>query len=294
MIVRKLPLPDTFSAHGQTLVFSDHTLFTTTTQSPYRSPEHQAGMGILTMQSGIGHLILNHEKEILDQHHFLLINKGSRLSIRLPHAGAQPLFLFFATPMAEEVLDKRGIDWSWLERLHPLSDRLRHDLGWLVSIGDSCSSFGALKADSMIRGMLEDISVQAQAAAAISNELQVTGLETRVRLFKRLSLAREWILKNYASPITLRDMAKIAALNSQHFLRMFRDCFGITPHRFLTDTRLEMARRSLLQTRESVSVICRLSGFESLSSFSWLFRQRFGSSPSGYRLSKPAATHLTQ
>jgi AraC family transcriptional regulator len=96
-------------------------------------------------------------------------------------------------------------------------------------------------------------------------------------------MVKEWILTNYSSPITLNDMAARALLNPQHFLRMFRDCYGTTPHRFLTDTRLEAARQLLVETEQPVSAICRQTGFESLSSFSGLFRQHFGAPPSTYR-----------
>ena len=78
-------------------------------------------------------------------------------------------------------------------------------------------------------------------------------------------------------------MAEAALLNSQHFLRMFRDCFGITPHQYVIDVRLDAARKLLTETKEPVTAICRLTGFESLSSFSGLFRQRFGASPKAYR-----------
>jgi AraC-like DNA-binding protein len=78
-------------------------------------------------------------------------------------------------------------------------------------------------------------------------------------------------------------MAKVANLNSQHFLRMFRDCYGTTPHRFLTDTRLNAARHRIENSQETISSICLQTGFESLPTFSRLFHQRFNISPTAYR-----------
>ena len=97
-------------------------------------------------------------------------------------------------------------------------------------------------------------------------------------------MTREWILANYTAPITLEDMAKMAALNSQHYLRMFRQCYQLTPHQFLMNVRLEQARRLLVHSGEKISVICQQTGFESLSSFSGLFKQRFGVPPSVLRI----------
>lgn len=164
---------------------------------------------------------------------------------------------------------------------------LKDRLEWLVRFGNSSSSFGALKADAMIRDILLDLIRQALAAATTAERLAVSRPSTRIELYKRLSLAREWIHANYASPLPLESMAEKAQLNRQHFLRMFRDCFGSTPHQYLTDVRLAAACKLLTETTEPVSAICRLTGFESVPSFSGLFRSRFGASPKAYRL-KPS------
>jgi transcriptional regulator GlxA family with amidase domain len=124
---------------------------------------------------------------------------------------------------------------------------------------------------------------QALAADETSRRLPVTRRSTRIELFKRLSLAREWILTHYSWPLSLEDMAEKATLNSQHFLRMFRDCYGITPHQFLIEVRLDAARRLLTDTKEPVSAICRQTGFESLPSFSGLFARHFGTAPTVFR-----------
>jgi len=299
MIVRNLPPPDLFSAAGTAtattagkpagkpaglpLVFPDHMLFTEIITAPYACPEHIPGMGILAMLSGSGRYTINHRKETLDQGHFMLLNRGSRLKVHLPRPGIQPLFLYFHTALAAELLNLKGVDWRWLERAHPLQESLRQRLQSLAAMRDNCSSFAALKADAMIRGILEDIFGQACAAVTTTTQLPVKRQTTRVQLFKQLSITKEWIEANYASPITLRQMAAVATLDAQHFLRMFRDCYGVTPHRFLTNIRLNAARLQIQNTQETISAIGLQTGFESLPTFSRLFRERFGSSPTVYR-----------
>jgi len=275
-----------------TLRFSDHTLLTETLTGPYSCPEHTPGPGILTMISGTGHLHLNDVTITLDPTRYLIVNQNSRLSIRLPRTGAQPLFLFFRADRVDEALTKYHTDLCWLERSHPMNAELKDHLEWLVRFGNSSSSFSALKADAMIRDILLDLIRQALAAQATAGRLTVSRQTTRIELFKRLSLAREWIHANYASPLPLESMAEKAQLNRQHFLRMFRGCFGITPHQYLMDVRLASARELLTGTTEPVSAICRMTGFESPASFSSLFRSRFGASPKAYRL-KPLGHSLT-
>ena len=282
MIARKLLTPEPL-AGCRTLRFSDHTLLTETITSPYNYPEHIPGPGILTMLSGKGRYTINREVLTLDPTRYLLIDRKSHLSIRLSRAEAQPLFLFFHSNMVHEALTKQQADLCWLERVHPMGPALHERLQWLVRLGNNCSSFSILKADAMIRDMLREMIHEALAAEAIANRLPVSRRSTRIELFKRLSFARDWIHANYASPLPLDKMAETAPLNSQHFLRMFRDCYGITPHQYVIDVRLTAARHLLLETNEPVSAICRSTGFESLSSFSGLFRQRFGDSPKAFR-----------
>ena len=59
--------------------------------------------------------------------------------------------------------------------------------------------------------------------------------------------------------------------------------FGRTPMQLLQEARLEAARGMLAGTGDDVTSICLAVGFESLGSFSWLFRKRFGVSPRVFR-----------
>jgi transcriptional regulator GlxA family with amidase domain len=164
-----------------------------------------------------------------------------------------------------------------------MNPTLSEQFSTLCRLHSNCSSFWNLKADSMIRDILLTLNRDAQAAITSADRLKVSRRATRIDLYKRLSVAREWIHANYSSPTPLETMAETALLNRQHFLRMFRDCFGITPHQYVIDVRLTAARQLLLETKEPVTAICRATGFESLPSFSGLFRQRFGVSPTAYR-----------
>lgn len=282
MIARKLFTPEQLNGRT-TLRFADHTLMTGDVPKPYTSPEHRPGPAILTMINGAGRFRINGETLTVDNTSYIFIDEDTRLSIRLTHPDSTPLFLFFRTDAVREALSKQKADLCWLERQHPMNQGLKERLDWLISLGNSSSSFSTLKADAMIRDILQELIRQALAAAAIAENLRVSRNSTRIELFKRLSQTREWIDANYSSPVSLTEMAEKARLNSQHFLRMFRDCFGSTPHQYLIDVRLAAARRLLIETNEPVSSVCRMTGFESNPSFSSLFRSRFGASPKTWR-----------
>jgi AraC family transcriptional regulator len=106
---------------------------------------------------------------------------------------------------------------------------------------------------------------------------------TRIEIYHRLSLARDFIEASLDKPISLADYAGVACLSPHHFLRLFRQVYGETPHQFLTRLRLKQALDLLQKTEIPVTEICFLVGFESLGSFSSLFKRHCGKSPLAFR-----------
>jgi AraC family transcriptional regulator len=119
-----------------------------------------------------------------------------------------------------------------------------------------------------------------------ADELQNVRIGTRRELYRRAARARDFTEAMFSERISLADIAKAAALSPNHLLRVFPQIYHQTPHQFLTSRRLDEAARLLVNTESSVTDICLAVGFESLGSFSSLFRRRFGISPSEYRLAK--------
>jgi AraC-like DNA-binding protein len=102
-------------------------------------------------------------------------------------------------------------------------------------------------------------------------------------VFRRLCRARDHVHDHHAEPVRLDDLARQAGVSRFHFLRLFRDTFGCTPHQYLTRVRLERARTLLAAEHHSVTDVCLDVGFSSLGSFSTLFAERFGCPPSAWR-----------
>lgn len=72
-------------------------------------------------------------------------------------------------------------------------------------------------------------------------------------------------------------------MSPYHFNRLFRALFRETPHEYLTMIRLTEAQRLLRMTSMSLAEVSLAVGFQQASSFSRLFRHRFGLSPGEYR-----------
>ncbi|MDH0746214.1 AraC family transcriptional regulator [Pseudomonas sp. GD03842] len=94
----------------------------------------------------------------------------------------------------------------------------------------------------------------------------------------------EFIELNLAEPLSLGQLANLCALSEYHFARMFRESFGLPPHRYLLARRINRAREQLRNTRQPFGDIALACGFASASHFSNTFRQAMGATPGAYRL----------
>ena len=100
---------------------------------------------------------------------------------------------------------------------------------------------------------------------------------------RRLLRARDAIDRDYAQPLDIPTLARVAHVSEAHFIRTFSATFGETPHRYLQRRRVERAMFLLRETDRSVSDICLDIGFTSLGTFSRTFREIVGEPPTTYR-----------
>lgn len=104
----------------------------------------------------------------------------------------------------------------------------------------------------------------------------------KVYLYKRIVQAKLFIDDNFTQPIELDNIADEAYFSKFHFLRIFKQAYGRTPHQYLVYKRIERAKE-LLKKGTPVTEVCYMVGFESVGSFSTLFKRSTGYSPSEYQ-----------
>jgi AraC-like DNA-binding protein len=100
---------------------------------------------------------------------------------------------------------------------------------------------------------------------------------------RRMLRARDAMDRDYAEPLDVPTLARMAYVSESHFIRLFRATFGETPHRYLQRRRVERAMFLLRETDRSVGEICLDVGFASLGTFGRTFREIVGESPTSYR-----------
>jgi AraC family transcriptional regulator len=110
----------------------------------------------------------------------------------------------------------------------------------------------------------------------------------RIEVFKRINNAKEYIDDNFSGEIKIEDAAKEACMSNFHFLRLFKKVFDETPYQYITSKRIEKAFKLILRSEMPITEVCFEVGFSSPSSFSWLFKQKYGMSPDAMRNSYTA------
>jgi AraC-like DNA-binding protein len=92
-----------------------------------------------------------------------------------------------------------------------------------------------------------------------------------------------WIDAHSHLSIGLDDAAEQAGLSAFHFLRLFSNTLGVTPHQYLVRSRLRHAARRLADDDSAITDIAYDVGFGDLSNFVRTFHRAAGASPSRFR-----------
>ncbi|GAB3999725.1 hypothetical protein GCM10028807_50750 [Spirosoma daeguense] len=98
---------------------------------------------------------------------------------------------------------------------------------------------------------------------------------------RRVVQAKLFIDSDLSAAINLTTIAAEASLSKFHFLRLFKKCYGRTPHQYRTEQRLIKAKR-LVEIGFSTSEICYALNFGSITTFIGLFKKYTGYTPSAY------------
>ena len=258
-------------------------------------PLHWGPLSVKCSFNGEEHYTTRDSHYAVDDDHFLVFNSGKMYSSRIDSVTqvesltlniaprfeqtALRSFKASATQQLDDPYDgkAKADDFRFTERLH------RH--GSLVTpVVHKIARASVGQLNPLFYELMEHLLSLQEGTRADVERIDKIKRSTRAEIYTRLQRAKDYMHSCYRDELLLESIAKIACMNSFYFLRQFRKAFGITPHQFLIERRLQVANRLLRTTGMSVTEICDDVGFDDLSSFGKLFRRRYGLSPTDLRM----------
>lgn len=92
----------------------------------------------------------------------------------------------------------------------------------------------------------------------------------------------EYVHKNYDKKIDLNEIAKNYGLSKNHFCKIFKNQYNVSPHTFLISVRIDEAKNLLKSGKYMINEIAEKVGYEDVAYFSRIFKLKEGLSPLKY------------
>jgi AraC-like DNA-binding protein/quercetin dioxygenase-like cupin family protein len=163
-----------------------------------------------------------------------------------------------------------------LDRMNGDSAALLDMLDQLFAI-DKTRPFGY---ELAVRGMLQTCMALLLRMASRTEQARrhSAGQQT-----ERIKEALEYIERHYAEPIRLRELASLVSMSEAYFCRFFKRITAATPVEYINLYRVRQAAILLRSTDKKIMNIAYEVGFNNMSYFNTVFKQRFGCTPMEYR-----------
>ncbi len=106
-----------------------------------------------------------------------------------------------------------------------------------------------------------------------------------IQVLEKIKQGISYIQANYRDDISIKELAAVCQFSEYHFMRLFRKYTNMTCIDYINTYRLSSALEELESTDHSITEIAVSNGFNTISYFNRLFRQKNGMTPGEYRRS---------
>lgn len=141
------------------------------------------------------------------------------------------------------------------------------------------------KAEAQVDKALNN-SVKYSSYRHLSNRIQKVHDSIQTVQQNYIELAVEYIEKNITNDIKREEVANCVHLSPDHLDRLFREQFGMSVYKYISNKKIALAEDLLTNTNLPISTISSNLGFSNMSNFSLAFKKANGITPNDYRKRK--------
>lgn len=100
---------------------------------------------------------------------------------------------------------------------------------------------------------------------------------------EKISKMKNFIEENLTDNISINNLAEIMGCSTRHFARVFYQNFNITPHKWITNYKIEKVKKLLLETDDNIYLIAEICGFANQGHLTKYFKNSTNLTPKEWR-----------
>lgn len=270
---------------------------------------YPGALSLRSVMQGAEYFVTRNSKYTVVPGNYLILNEGSEYTSYInPNDTVESFAVHFAPAFVSRFVDAHfgshnnipGINEPgigsiprFVEKTYIQDERAKlilHKLYALVQGGmDNDCLLESEEIAESLRSLLFNLVAVNTGVQAEINSIRAARSSTREEVYRKLSYARDYMESAYGEVVSVDQVAVVACMNSEYFIRQFKKQFGITPVQYLIAKRMKVAGAALSRSGTSVSEVCRKVGYSDLSSFGKLFKRYYGIGPEAYSMQKQLA-----
>lgn len=186
-------------------------------------------------------------------------------------------------------------DLSWEQYLSPIEHRqvslpvlLTSQLEYYELIASCLDQIDDIRRtfpqgyELLIKGKLFELFFRLYYHKAVTSGTSLASKANQNSLDKTKQILK-FLEEHYSEKISIKKMAEACGFSQSHFMKFFKQTMGMPFTAYLNDYRLTMASRLLISSGDSILTIAGETGFDNLSYYNRVFKQKFGVTPREFR-----------
>lgn len=210
--------------------------------------------------------------------------------ISVAHAGDIVLIDSHA-PLTYQAHAQTDVSAYWMhfegEASHRLYALIHQRAGTVISVKRFANALNAMRRiyDMFHGGRDVSEALMSLAINGILTECLLTADECTDQLYCHRSIEEvlAYISSHLTEPLPLEQLACMASMSKCHFIRVFKQATGYTPHLYIVTMRMNAAKNMLVNSDVTLAMLCSECGFNSISTFCTQFKKMTGCTPMEFR-----------